>query len=347
LQILPQSKIAKIFKGKIMGLAKLRSVAGVFVIAALPMWGNAQSQVEQNPVRREPITPVPDSLPHDPAKAMVGRAIFFEKKLSGNSSMSCATCHLPSKGGADGLDNSMGASGKQTAVNTPTVLNAALNFRQFWDGRARSLHEQADMLITRGASMGSNWADTIARLSSDPALKKGFEKAYPGQGLSRETVMDSLEQYQRTLLTPNSRFDQYLKGKSDALSARELRGYALFKSYGCVACHQGVNVGGNMYQKFGAVGDYFKDRGQLTQADLGRYNVTKNEADKNVFRVAPLRNVALTAPYFHDGSAKDLAAAVEVMFKYQLGRTAPKQDKDDIVSFLQSLTGEIPKNFTP
>jgi cytochrome c peroxidase len=158
--------------------------------------------------------------------------------------------------------------------------------------------------------------------------------------LQSKNIQDALAVFQRSLITPNGRFDKYLRGDKTAITADELKGYQLFKSYGCVACHQGVNAGGNMFQLFGVMGDYFAKRGNITEADYGRFNATKNPADKHMFKVPSLRNVALTAPYFHDGSAKTLSDAVDVMFRYQLGRPAPQADKDYIVKFLHTLTGE-------
>ena len=180
----------------------------------------------------------------------------------------------------------------------------------------------------------------LGKLTQDGALELQMKQSYP-DGLKAENIQDAIAVYERSLITPNSRLDRYLRGDKSAVSGDELHGYQLFKQYGCVACHQGVNMGGNMFQKFGVMGDYFGKRGNPTDADLGRYSVTKIESDKHVFKVPSLRNVALTAPYFHDGSAKTLSEAVDVMFKYQLGRLAPVQDKDLIVKFLHTLSGEL------
>jgi cytochrome c peroxidase len=187
--------------------------------------------------------------------------------------------------------------------------------------------------------MGSNWADVVDRLSRDPAVVAAFKESY-GDGLRAGNVQDALAVFVRSLVTPNARFDKYLRGDATAVTPEELRGYQLFKSYGCVSCHQGVNVGGNMFQQFGVMGNYFASRGSVLKADLGRYNVTGQEADRHVFKVPSLRNVALTAPYFHDGSARTLGEALDVMFKFQLGRSAPRQDKELIIKFLHTLTGE-------
>ena len=222
---------------------------------------------------------------------------------------------------------------------TPTVFNAALNFRQFWDGRVETLEEQSNVVITSPHEMGSDWRTVIERIANAPDYRRDFAATYP-DGVTRANVQQALASFERTLLTPNSRFDQYLLGNTDILTLEEKYGYQRFKEYGCIACHQGVNIGGNMFQKFGVMNDYFADRGNPTDADLGRFLITGDEQDRNVFKVPSLRNVAVTAPYFHDGSAKTLEQAVEVMFKYQLGRTPNPQDTRLIVKFLQTLTGQ-------
>jgi cytochrome c peroxidase len=288
----------------------------------------------------EPIKPVPQSLEQDPAKANIGRQLFLDVRLSANSSVSCASCHDPRKGGVDGRARSIGFSGKLTTVNTPSVLNAALNFRQFWDGRAESLEDQIDAVVRNPIEMGSSWVDVTAKLSRDPNYLRVFAASYK-DGITKANIQNALATYERTLITPNSRFDKYLRGNRDAITDAEKAGYLKFKQYGCIACHQGVNVGGNMFQKFGVMGDYFAARGNPTEADMGRYVVTREADDQHVFKVPGLRNVALTAPYFHDGTAKTLDAAVEVMFRYQLGRVASKDDKQAIVKFLNTLTGEL------
>lgn len=288
----------------------------------------------------EPIAPIPDSLRVSPRIAELGQMLFRDPRLSANGAVSCATCHDMGKGGADGLSHSPGFAGKLTGVNTPTVLNAALNFKQFWDGRADSLEAQIDVVIENPVTMGAKWQDVVARIARDEKYADAFRRNYK-DGVTKANIIDAIASYERTLITPNSRFDKYLKGDADAITEVEKLGYQKFKQYGCVACHQGMNVGGNMFQTFGAMGDYFKNRGRQTKADLGRYNVTQQDSDKNVFRVPSLRNVALTAPYFHDGTAKTLEEAVDVMFKYQLGRGAPREDKDQIIQFLKTLTGQV------
>jgi cytochrome c peroxidase len=286
----------------------------------------------------EPIRPLPNDLKFDTAKVELGRKLFIDARLSQDNAVSCASCHDFSRGGADPRPRSVGVRGEIGGANAPSVFNTGLNFRQTWNGSGVSLEDFLERLIKNPKVFDSNWNDVVAKLRQDGDLSRQFESVY-GAGITSKAAIDAIATYVRSLMTP-SRFDRYLRGDAGAVSTEELQGYARFKSYGCVACHQGVNVGGNMFQKFGVMGDYFAQRGNITPADLGRYNVTKRESDRFVFKVPSLRNVELTAPYFHDGSAATLEAAVEVMFRYQLGRDAPPEDKALIVKFLKTLTGE-------
>ena len=288
----------------------------------------------------EPIRPIPQVEAQDPARTELGRRLFQDVRLSANNSRSCASCHQLQSGGADQQAFSLGFRGQPTGVNAPTVLNAALNFRQFWNGRADSLEAQIDAVIQNPVEMGSTWQEVIDKVTADTHYRTAFAAAYP-EGVTQATIQNAIATFERSLTTPNSRFDQYLNGDPNAISADEQAGYVKFKQYGCIACHQGVNVGGNMFQKFGVMGDYFATRGNPTEADLGRYLVTQEEDDKHVFKVPSLRNVALTAPYFHDATAKTLEEAVDVMFRYQLGRSASPEDQHAIVQFLNTLTGEL------
>jgi cytochrome c peroxidase len=287
----------------------------------------------------EPIEPLPATLNVNPARAEIGRQLFHDVRLSANSRVSCASCHDTAKGGADTRGHSIGFHGAATGVNAPTVFNAAFNFKQFWNGRADSLEAQVDGVVQNPVEMGSKWDDVVVMTSRDAAYRKAFAAAYPN-GVTKANIQNAIASFERTLITPNSRFDRYLLGETNAITPEEKAGYAKFKQYGCIACHQGKNVGGNMFQKFGVMADYFAQRGNPTKADLGRYLVTGEEDDRHVFKVPSLRNVALTAPYFHDASAPTLDAAVDVMFKYQLGRVASKADKSAIIAFLKTLTGK-------
>lgn len=289
---------------------------------------------------REPLQPIPGAPPVDLRRVDLGRSLFFDNRLSSNDEVSCATCHDLEAGGDDGRQHSIGVDGHVASVNAPTVFNAGLNFVQFWDGRAETLEAQIDGPVTH-REMNTTWPVVVSKLGRDPKYASSFTTSFE-DGLTAANVRTAIAEFERTLLTPGSPFDRWLGGDLEALSATQKAGYELFKSVGCVACHQGRNVGGNMFQRFGVLGDYFGDRGNVTRADWGRFNVTGNELDRFVFRVPSLRNVELTAPYFHDGSTETLPRAVEVMAKYQLGRKLTSEQVGSIVAFLGSLTGSRP-----
>ena len=305
----------------------------------------AQSATDLRVLLDEPIRPLPQPAELDPAKVALGKRLFFDTRFSRDGKVSCASCHDFSKGGADGRARSLGVDGRMGPMNSPSVFNTAFNFRQLWNGKAETLEEQVDMVIANPKVFDASWDMILGRLRVDTGLVRDFERAYP-DGLTRRNATDAVVSFERSLVTP-SRFDAYLRGDDKAISAAEKLGYRKFKSYGCVACHQGVNVGGNMFQVFGAMQSYLKDDGSAQETDLGRYLVTGRESDRHVFKVPSLRNVAMTAPYFHNASAKTLEEAVDVMFKYQLGRTAPADDKAVIVRFLHTLNGKVPRHALP
>jgi cytochrome c peroxidase len=287
----------------------------------------------------EPIQPIPLHIELDAKRVALGSTLFSDPRLSANGTVACSSCHSLAQGGADGKARSVGIFGRVASVNAPTVFNSGFNFRQFWDGRAETLEDQISGPLLNPNEMGSNWLQALGKLRRDPKTMRAFVQTYP-DGLTRLNLENAIATFERSLSTPNSRFDKYLRGDLQAISAEEKRGYQIFKSYGCATCHQGVNVGGNMFEQFGLMADYFADRGGETKADLGRYNVTGLEEDRHVFKVPSLRLVALTAPYFHDGSAVHLEDAVRVMAKYQLGRKLSDEDVRLIVLFLKTLPGE-------
>lgn len=295
-------------------------------------------------LKDEPIKPIrPPSSQVSEEKIRLGLDLFQEKKFSANNTISCASCHNLFRGGVDNLNRSIGINGAVGDVNSPTVFNSGLNFVQFWDGRAKTLEEQMDGPIQHPKEMGTTWAEVVEKIKQDTKYKARFVAQY-NDGVTAKNIKNAIASFERALITPNSKFDKYLAGDAKALTEKEILGYNRFKSLGCVACHQGQNVGGNMFQTMGIMGDYFKDRKNmpLSEQDLGRFNVTKREQDKYVFRVPSLRNVELTSPYFHDGYAKTLNEAVLIMGRYQLGQTLSKEDADAIVAFLKTLTGELP-----
>jgi len=299
----------------------------------------APESAEDVPWINEPIQPIPKQMKLDARKVALGKRLFSDVRLSGNCTVSCASCHDLKKGGTDNKSRSIGINGQLSDINSPTVLNVAFNFKHFWDGRANTLEEQAEGPILNPKEMGCNWNSLLGRLAKDPTYPAAFQEIFP-DGITIAAVKSSLATFMRSLTTPNCRFDRFLRGDVSILTDAEKRGYELFKERGCVRCHQGINVGGNIFSKFGVLGDYFKDRGNVTKADLGRFNVTGKEEDRFVFKVPGLRNVSLTAPYFHDGSVATLEEAVSVMARYQLGSDIPKDEVNLIVAFLKTLTPE-------
>lgn len=289
----------------------------------------------------EPVQPVMDSLPVDPAKVALGEKLFHDPRFSADNTVSCASCHGLNTGGVDNKQYSDGVEGKKGGVNAPTVYNAALNFVQFWDGRAGTLAEQAGGPPMNPVEMAStSWEEIIDKLKEDKELTAEFLAVYP-DGYSGDNLTDAIAEFEKTLLTPNSRFDRYLKGDSTVLTAQEIKGYELFKTNDCASCHVGANLGGQSYELMGLKADYFADRGlEMTEEDNGRFKETKTERDRHRFKTPGLRNVALTAPYLHDGSAKTLEEAVDAMAVYQVGKPLTTADRDDIVAFLKTLTGE-------
>jgi len=292
-----------------------------------------------DPLTREPIVPIPFETGVDQDKSALGRQLFHDPILSGDGTLSCASCHNLEQGGHDGLPLSLSNVDAIGAINTPTVFNSALNFRLGWRGHFRNFDDHTNATLHQADQMNTTWADLLPKLRAQRNYTKAFRNLYVG-GLTKQSVLDVITEFQRSLLTPNARFDQYLRGAGDALSDDEKRGYELFKNFGCISCHQGINVGGNLFQKVGIFKDYFTGRGNITRADLGRMIITGAERDRYVFRVPSLRNVAVTAPYFHDGSAEKLEAAVRKMGEIQLGISLKEREIDLITKFLGTLTGE-------
>jgi cytochrome c peroxidase len=286
------------------------------------------------------IGPIEQIAGLDPRKVELGRELFRDPRLSHNNQIACSSCHDLAAGGADGRARSIGINGAVGQVNSPTVLNSGLNFSQFWDGRAETLEQQIDGPLENAAEMGSTWQEVIAKLQASPDYVHAYRQIY-GSQIQREGVKDVIAVFEKSLATPNSRFDRYLRHEPGALTSSEQQGYTLFKTLGCVSCHQGASLGGNMYQKLGVMAPYFEDRGHVSKADLGRFNVTGDQEDVYMFKVPSLRNVALTAPYFHDGKAQTLPDAVRMMGKYQLGRNLSNEETELLVKFLGTLTGEL------
>jgi cytochrome c peroxidase len=287
------------------------------------------------PAQSEPVAPIPPAVVMEPIKVQLGERLFRDARLSHDGRRSCLSCHDLERSGATGGTLPLGTDGRPLMFNEPTIFNASLNFRLSWRGNFRNFEEQVEAVLLDPRVMSTNWEELLGRLRADPDYRDAFATAYGGEPGRRE-VLDAFATFQRSLHTTNSPFDRWLRGERGALTAEEERGYGLFKSYGCIACHQGVNIGGNLFQRFGI----FAKRSETSTADLGRFTITGEERDRYVFRVPSLRNVAATAPYFHDGGEPSLAGAVKTMARSQLGRSMTEEEVDLVVRFLRTLTGE-------
>ena len=289
----------------------------------------------------EPIRPIADSIAVDVRKVVLGNLLYHDTRLSADNTVSCATCHGLDTGGVDNKQYSEGVGGQFGGVNAPTVYNAAYNFVQFWDGRAGTLAEQAAGPPLNPVEMACESFDQIiSKLAEDKNFVLAFNEVY-SDGLSEKNITNAIQEFEKTLLTPNSRFDRYLKGQKDAITENEMAGYELFKKYDCATCHVGEILGGQSYELIGVQHDYFADRqAKMTEEDNGRFKQTQAERDRHRFKVPGLRNIELTAPYFHDGSMATMDDAIRAMAKYQLGIELPQEEVDKIVAFFRTLTGE-------
>ncbi len=291
---------------------------------------------------QEPIAPIEPPAEIHMAKSALGKMLYFDPRLSKSGYLSCNSCHNLAMGGTDNLTTSIGHGWQQGPINSPTVLNSSLNLAQFWDGRAADLKEQAGGPIANPKEMASSHALAIDVLKSIPDYVTQFRLTFGDATINIDRVTDAIAEFEKTLVTPGSRFDQWLLGDADALTDNELAGYQLFKLSGCVACHNGAAVGGNTYQKMGLVAPY-----QTDNPSTGRFAVTGKDADRFMFKVPTLRNVELTYPYFHDGAAKTLSDAVDTMGKIQLGKAFSEPGNEQIVAFLKTLTGVLPEVTLP
>ncbi len=285
------------------------------------------------------VQPIPQALDLDPRKLALGERLFREPRLSGKG-FSCNTCHPLESGGMDGLPRSLTINGGRDQMNTPTLFNAAFYPYLQWRADQPDLAAQLDAVIANPLHMASSWPAVEEMLREDPGYREAFRDLYDSEP-TRQLATDALVTFEQSLITPDSDFDRWLRGDEKALTEQQRRGFGLFQQYGCSSCHQGINLGGNLVARFGVFGSAFNQRElPLNEFDQGRMSVTGNNADRFLFRVPGLRNVAVTAPYFHDGSVDSLEEAVEKMGLVQLGVDIPAEDRADIVAFLRSLTGE-------
>jgi cytochrome c peroxidase len=312
---------------------QLATLAAAVVLCGV---GVAQAQTQ------EPIQPIVPPKQVNLGQVELGKKLYFDPRLSKSGFISCNSCHNLSMGGTDNIPTSIGDKWQQGPINAPTVLNSSLNLAQFWDGRAADLKAQAGGPIANPGEMAFSHTLAIGVLESIPAYVREFKQVFGTDKIDIEQVTQAIAEFEKTLVTPNSRFDQWLLGRNDALTANELAGYKLFKESGCVACHNGPAVGGNSFQKMGIVQPY-----KATSPAEGRSAVTGKEIDRFSFKVPTLRNVELTYPYFHDGAANTLTEAVDIMGRLQLGKTFTRDENAKIVAFLKTLTGDQPSFTLP
>jgi cytochrome c peroxidase len=286
---------------------------------------------------QEPIQPIAAAKVSNPALVELGKKLYFDPRLSKSGFISCNSCHNLSMGGTDNIKTSIGHNWNEGPINAPTVLNSSLNLAQFWDGRAANLQAQAGGPIANPGEMGFTHTLAITVLQSIPGYVAEFRKAFGSETVDIEKVTKAIAAFEETLVTPNSRFDKWLKGDKKALSKNEQEGYQLFKDTGCVACHNGPAVGGNSFQKMGQVEAY-----KASSPAEGRSAVTGKDADRFSFKVPTLRNVEMTYPYFHDGAANTLPEAVDTMARIQLGKKFTPDENARVVAFLKTLTGDQP-----
>ena len=293
--------------------------------------------------------PAPTDNPTTPAKVELGKMLYHDPRLSSTGTVSCSSCHNTMLGGEDNRPNSMGINGQTGGRSAPTVWNAAFNKVQFWDGRAESLEAQAAGPVTNPIEMGmKSWDDVVTRLNSIEGYKKAFADAFGGNAISKDTATKAIAAYERTLITPNSPYDKYTSGEKSAMTEQQVRGMNKVAELGCTGCHSGPAFNGpGMFQKFPVNSNGMYQAKYHFTKDLGLAEVTKKSADEHLFKVPTLRNIALTAPYFHNGAVKTLDEAVKVMAKLQLNKDLSKEEIADIVAFLNALTGEFPEQKMP
>ncbi|WP_218574539.1 cytochrome-c peroxidase [Halopseudomonas laoshanensis] len=306
-------------------------------LLCLLLAGGLCAPLQAERLTSEPIQPIEPASFDEPEKIELGKKLFFDPRLSRSGFISCNSCHNLSMGGSDNLSTSIGHNWQEGPINSPTVLNSSMNVAQFWDGRAATLQEQAAGPINNPKEMASTHVLALDVLRSIPQYRQEFAEIYGSDEIDIDRVTDAIAAFEETLVTPNSRFDQWLKGDDQALTQAELEGYKTFKDIGCTACHNGPAAGGSSFQRMGVVEPYVTDN-----PAEGRVAVTGKDADRFSFKVPTLRNVELTYPYFHDGAHWKLEEAVDLMARLQLGRELEKQDIDNMTAFLKTLTGDQP-----
>ena len=315
----------------------------MFLSPALVLYGLVSSTAaiaeKTEDYRQEPIFPIPVQIEVNEARAQLGEKLFNDARLSKHQNISCSSCHQLAAGGDDNVAHGISGSAGQHIINTPSIFNARYNFRQNWDGSSATLQEQIETVISNHHEFDNRWDNVLDLLIQDKTLADEFNQAYK-DGLTKNNIIDAIVEFENTLVTPNSRFDRYLRNEDNVMTKNEIKGYHVFKDLGCISCHQGINIGGNLYQKFGVFYDYLAERGNISKVDYGRMNNTDRQSDAFVFKVPSLRNVAVTAPYLHDGSAETIEQAITIMGRTQLGRSLTEDEISLLKAFLNTLTGE-------
>ena len=324
-------------------------IAGlILVLSALFLYFQYAKPIKKEPYLKQateyntvsvigPIQPIPTIKTIDKDWLKLGKALFNSTLLSKDNTISCASCHLINEGGDDGFPVSIGVGGAVGERNSPTILNAVFNFRQFWDGRGADLAEQTIGPIHNPVEMDTNFVDIISKLKQSPEFVSAFN-IINSEGITQEAIIEAIVTFEESLITPNAPIDLYLKGDDSALTSQQKRGYEKFLAFGCVACHQGRNIGGNLYQRIGRISSV----PTKLLNDTGRFSVTKNPDDKYVFKVPSLRNIKQTGPYFHNGSVATLKEAIRIMAKGQLGIDLEEQDIQDLLALFDAFNGQLP-----
>lgn len=331
-------------------MRSLRSLAPLAALALTVRLFAQDSLMTAAQARFKPIPTTPPALPGNPAtpaKIELGTMLYFDPRLSASHAISCSSCHNVGLGGVDAQETSIGHRWQRGGRNAPTVFNAIFNTAQFWDGRAKDLERQAGGPLVDPIEMASPPEHVVEQLAAIPGYVAAFKTAFPGesQPVTLANAQKAIAAFEATLITPNAPFDKYLKGDASALTSTQKQGLQLFMDKGCATCHNGINIGGGMYSPFGVVENPGAEL--LPPSDKGRFTVTKSVSDEYVFKVPTLRNIALTAPYFHTGRAWDLRQATAVMGVSQLGSQLSADETEKIAVFLESLTGEQPKIMHP
>ncbi|NOR79418.1 MAG: c-type cytochrome [Methyloprofundus sp.] len=323
-------------------MPKIRSIVSAIALAGSVSVASAWDALPTK-------APAPANNPTTTEKVELGRILYHDPRLSSTGTVSCASCHNTMLGGEDNRPNSMGVHGQTGGRSAPTVWNSAFNEVQFWDGRAASLEEQAAGPVTNPIEMGmKSWDDVVKRLESIEGYQTLFNKAFGKNSISKDNATKAIAAYERTLITPNSPYDKYAKGDKKALTAQQIRGLNKAVELGCVSCHSGPAFNGpGTFQKFPVIDNAYLEKQYQFSDDKGLFEVTGKSGDEHFFKVPTLRNIALTAPYFHNGSVKTLEKAVKVMAKVQLDKKLTSAEVADIVAFLNALTGEFPKQTMP